>query len=119
MKRWGRKMRTKVKEVIAAPGISLEYALAKDRSTARGQINLEQEREKLREMASVLVKQAVQKQLKEQQNYYKSRPSLAARQMERIFGAGSLERVMVPMISSQVYERVEEHIRLERIRKGG
>lgn len=65
-----------------------------------------------------MAREAVQRQMKEQQEYYRSRPSLAARQMEQIFGAGSMERALAPAISVQVYEQLEDRIRREWIRKG-
>ena len=64
------------------------------------------------------IKEAVKKQLKEEREYYRSRPSLAAKQAEQMFGAGGLENVLVPAVTVQVYERIEEQMRREWIRKG-
>lgn len=112
-------MRTQVKRVCTAPRMHMEYALAKSgNGKAEQQTSPEREKEKLREMVRGLVKEAVQKQLKEQQDYYKSRPSLAARQMEQMFGTGNLERMLTSAVSVRVYEQIEDHIRHEWIRKG-
>lgn len=112
-------MKTQVKSVVTAPRIHMEYAVSKSgKAKAEQQTSPEREKEKLKEMVRVLVKEAVQKQLKEQQDYYKSRPSLAARQIEQIFGAGNMERMLTPAVSRVVYEQIEDHIRHEWIRKG-
>ncbi len=112
-------MRTQVKRVCTSSRMHLEYALAKSgNGKAEQQTSPEREKEKLREMVRVLVKEAVQKQLKEQQDYYKSRPSLAVRQMEQMFGTGNLERMLTSAVSMRVYEQIEDHIRHEWIRKG-
>lgn len=71
------------------------------------------EREKMKEALLPFVREAVKKQLKEEREYYRSRPSLAARQLEGVLGQGQL----VPMLAGQVCEQVERQIRLERIRK--
>ena len=113
-------MKTQVKKIAAGQSVRLEYAHAGNGRAETGERpNPEREREKIREMIAVLVKQAVQKQWKEQQDYYKSRPSLAVRQMEQMFGAGNLERALAPGISFKVYEQIEERIRHEWVRKGG
>lgn len=71
------------------------------------------EREKMKEALLPFVRETVKKQLKEEREYYRSRPSLAARQMESVLGQGQL----VPILAGQVCERVERQLRLERIRK--
>lgn len=112
-------MKTQIQSVVFAAQIPLEYALPKGQSAgSRLRPEPGREREKIREMLIPLVKETVQRQLKEQQDYYRSRPSLAARQMEQIFGAGSMERALTPVISLQVYEQLEDRIRHEWIRKG-
>ena len=112
-------MRTQVRRVVSAAQLPLEYAIPKAQSTeSRQRPEAGREKEKIKEMLIPLVKAAVQRELREQQDYYKSRPSLAARQMEQIFGAGSVERALAPMISLQVYGQLEDRIRHEWIRKG-
>ena len=69
-------------------------------------------------MIAPLVKEAVKKQMKEQQEYYRSRPSLAAKQVEQVFGAGNLERALTPAVYLRVYERIEDRLRREAVRKG-
>lgn len=107
-------MRTQVRSVATAEQIPMVYALPKGQN-AEGRSRPEpgREKEKVREMLIPLVKETVQRQLKEQQDYYKSRPSLAVRQLEQIFGAGSMERA----VTVQVYEQLEDRIRHEWIRK--
>lgn len=71
------------------------------------------ERERLKESLLPFVREAVKKQLKEERDYYRSRPSMAARQLEGILGQGQLLQV----VAEQVCSQVERRIRLERIRK--
>ena len=112
-------MRTQVQGVVTAAQLPMEYALPRGRSAeSRPRTEPGREKEKIREMLLPMVKEAVQRQLKEQQDYYRSRPSLAARQMEQIFGAGSVERALTPAVTMQVYEQLEDRIRHEWIRKG-
>ncbi len=112
-------MKTHVKGVAVGPRVNMEYASPNGVRNADGQQpDLTREREKLKEMFVPLVKEAVQRQLKEQQEYYRSRPSLAAKQMEQVFGAGNMERALTPALSLRVYERIEDRVRHELIRKG-
>ncbi len=112
-------MRTSVMRVAAAPGLHMEYARLKGGRMEAGKLpDAARERERIREMLVPLVREAVQRQWKEQQDYYRSRPSLAARQIGQMFGAGSMERALIPAVSLRVCEKVEERIRQERIRKG-
>lgn len=73
----------------------------------------DQEREKLKESLLPFVREAVKKQLKEERDYYRSRPSMAARQLEGILGQGQLLQV----VAEQVCSQVEKRMRLERIRR--
>lgn len=115
----GLQMKIHMKGVAAAPRVDMEYALPKSGRPEPGEPpDTGRERERIREMLLPLVKEAVQKQLREQQDYYRSRPSLAAKQLEQVFGAGNLEKALAPAVSLRVYERIEERIRQERIRKG-
>lgn len=112
-------MKTYVKGVAVGPRVNMEYASPKgERNADVQQPNPARERERIKEMLVPLVKEAVQRQLKEQQEYYRSRPSLAAKQMEQVFGAGNMERVLIPALSLRVYERIEDRVRHELIRKG-
>ncbi|MCM1539761.1 MAG: hypothetical protein NC121_00690 [Blautia sp.] len=112
-------MKTYIKRAVAGPPVNMEYASPKGAKPAGGQQpDPARERERIREMLTPLVKEAVQRQMKEQQEYYRSRPSLAARQMEQIFGAGNVERALTPAVSLRVYEKIEDRLRHERIRKG-
>ncbi len=76
------------------------------------------EREKLKELLLPFVKETVKKQLREEREYYRSRPSLAAKQLEHVLGAGNLESAVVPAVTLRVYEQLEERMRCEWIRKG-
>lgn len=111
-------MKTQVKGVTPAPRVPMEYALFKNGRMSGGRPEGGREKEKIKSLLASLVKQEVKKQLKEQQDYYKSRPSFAVKQMEQLFGRGSFERVLLPAVSGQVYEQIEERIRLEWLRKG-
>ena len=73
-----------------------------------------QEREKMKEALLPFVRETVKKQLREEREYYRSRPSMAAKQLEGVLGQGQL----VATVTRQVCRQVEEHIRLERIRRG-
>ncbi len=114
-------MRTQVKKAVCAGQETMEYALLGRRRTESSGPQ-EPGRERLKELLLPMVREAVQKQLKEQlkeqQDYYRSRPSLALRQAEQIFGAGNVERAIAPAVSRQVYEQLEERICRERLRKG-
>ena len=110
-------MRTQVKKAVCAGQETMEYALLGRRRTESSGPQ-EPGRERLKELLLPMVREAVQKQLKEQQDYYRSRPSLALRQAEQIFGAGNVESAIAPAVSRQVYEQLEERICRERLRKG-
>lgn len=110
-------MRTQVKKVAFAMRETMEYALA-GRGRPEQQRPQEPGRDRLKEALLPMVREAVQKQLKEQQDYYRSRPSLAFRQAEQIFGAGNVERALAPAVSRQVYEQLEDRLRREGLRKG-
>lgn len=113
-------MSLEIKSIVyETHGIHLEYARQGGSGAVRTEgVDWSRERERLKESLLPFVKEAVQKQLKEEREYYKSRPSLAAKHMEQLFGAGNVEQAFLPRVTSQVYERIEERIRQERIRKG-
>ncbi|MCM1064957.1 MAG: hypothetical protein NC420_10900 [Eubacterium sp.] len=112
-------MKTYIKRVAIGPPMNMEYASPKGVRAAGGQQpDPAREKERIREMLTPLVKEAVQRQMKEQQEYYRSRPSLAAKQMEQVFGAGNMERALTPAVSLRVYEKIEDRLRHEMIRKG-
>lgn len=100
-------------------GINLIYAQkGETASQNRMSTNWTREREKLKEQLLPFIRETVKKQLKEEQEYYRSRPSLALKRIENILGAGNMENVIVPMVTSRVYERMEERLRHEAVRKG-
>lgn len=112
-------MKTTVLRVVPGPHVKMEYATRRSAEPGSGQQpDPARERDRIREMIPPLVKEAVKKQMKEQQEYYRSRPSLAAKQVEQVFGAGNLERVLTPTLSLRVYERIEDRLRREAVRKG-
>jgi len=113
-------MRTQVHAVVRDSGnVCSEYAFpGGSRRQTQAKPDLSREREKMKEMLLPFVKEAVKKQLKEERDYYRSRPSMAARQLETVFGRGNLENVLVPALTLQVWEQVEERMRHEWIRKG-
>ncbi len=104
---------------VAAEGVCKAYAAAGCRQGAeREKTDWNREREKLKEMLLPFVKEAVKKQLKEEREYYRSRPSLAAKQAESIFGMGNLEDTLARGVAGRVYGQFEERIRHEWVRKG-
>lgn len=110
------RMRTRVLPVCAdSESICREYAGFGSRQTLRqDKTDLKSERDKMKEALLPFVREAVKKQMKEEREYYRSRPSLAARQLEGVLGQGQL----VPILTGQVCDRVERQLKLERIRKG-
>lgn len=115
--RMGIKM--KIKSVIYdSQGICFEYARPGSGGGRTKEIDWAKEREKMKEALLPFVKEAVRKQLKEEREYYKSRPSLAAKHMEQVFGANRPESVLVSGVALRVYEKVEERLRLDAMRKG-
>ena len=109
-----RKMKTQVMPVRAdSESICREYACFGGRLLQKQERpDARQERKKMKEALLPLVRETVKKQLKEEREYYRSRPSLAARQLEGVLGQGQ----MIPVITSRVCEQVERRIRLERLR---
>ncbi len=114
------RMRTQVKEIhMVSEGICRDYALPGRREADRPEkTDWDREREKMKGMLLPFVKETVKKQLKEEREYYHSRPSMAAKQLENIFGRENLENMLVPSVTLQVYDRLEECARREWARKG-
>lgn len=117
----GRKtLKTQIKPIVQEScGIVMEYAHPGapcfDRQSAP---DWNRERERLKEQLLPFLKETVKKQLKEEREYYKSRPSLAAKQLEAVLGTGGVEKILVSAAVERVYERIEQQLRLERMRKG-
>lgn len=116
----GSRLRIQVKRVTpVSEGICREYALLGNRQEKQQEkTDWKREREKMKEMLLPFIKETVKKQLKEEREYYKSRPSMAAKQLESIFGAGRMEAAAAAGITSRVYEELEARIRREWVRKG-
>ena len=72
------------------------------------------ERTKIKEALLPFVREAVKKQMKEEREYFRSRPSLAARQFESIFG----QEQIISTLTYRVCEQMEQQLRHERLRKG-
>lgn len=109
-----RNMKTQVMPVRAdSDSICREYARPGGRLPQKQERpDFRREREKMKEALLPFVRETVKKQLKEEREYYRSRPSLAARQLEGVLGQGQ----MIPVITGRVCEQVERRIRLERLR---
>lgn len=111
-------IRTKIKlhvlPVLAdSESVCREYARPGSRAPQRQEKpDSRRERDKMKETLLPLVREAVKKQLKEEREYYRSRPSQAARQLEGVLGQGQ----MIPVIAGRVCEQVERRMRLERLR---
>lgn len=115
-----KKLSTQVKGArISSESICRDYALwGRCGADRQEKTDWDREREKMKGMLLPLVKEMVKKQLKEEQEYYRSRPTMAAKQLENTFGKGTLENIFIPSVTLQVYEQLEENIRREWIRKG-
>lgn len=109
------RIKTRVMPVCGdSASLCREYAgLGERPARRREKVDFRAEREKMKEALLPFVREAVKKQLKEEREYYRSRPSLAARQLEGVLGQGQL----LPILTGQVCDRVERQIRMERIRK--
>lgn len=110
------RMKMRVKPVIVdSENICREYALP-GRSPGGKPANTDRsrEREQMKEALLPFVREAVKKQMKEEREYYRSRPSLAARQLESFLGQGQL----VSTLTGQVCEQMEQRFRHERLRRG-
>ncbi len=110
----------RVQEVrITSESICRDYALPGGRRAGiQEKIDWDRERERMKTMLLPFVKETIKKQLKEEQEYYRSRPSMAAKQLENTLGRGTLENMLIPSVALQVYERLEESVRREWVRKG-
>lgn len=115
-----KQLSTKVKAArFSSESICRDYALpGRCRTERPKEPDWDREREKMKGMFLPLVKEMIKKQLKEEQEYYRSRPTMAAKQLENTFGRGALENMLIPSVTLQVYERLEEDIRREWVRKG-
>lgn len=109
------RMKTRVMPVCGdSESMCREYAGFRSSPVQRQEkVDFKAEREKMKAALLPFVQETVKKQLKEEREYYRSRPSLAARQLEGVLGQGQL----VPILAGQVCDRLERQIRLERIRK--
>lgn len=76
------------------------------------------DKDRLKEQLAPFIRETVQKVLKEEREYYKSRPSLAARHYGGIVPGGRPDSVYTAAVAGQVYGQIEERLRLEWIRKG-
>lgn len=106
---------------IESRRISLVYAAREcgGRNTERyEEADRNRERERLKEQLMPYLREMVKKQLKEQQDYYKSRPSMAEKHFENIFRTSSMEKAMAAKVTTQVYVRMEERMRWEWLRRG-
>lgn len=108
----------KIKPIVYdTQGICLEYAHPGSGAGRTKEIDRTKEREKIKEALLPFIKETVRKQLKEEREYYKSRPSLAAKHMEQVFGTDRPESALVSGVALRVYEKVEERLRLDAMRK--
>lgn len=110
------RMRIRVKPVLVdSENVCREYALpGRSPGGKQEKADRNREREQIKEALLPFVKEAVKKQMKEEREYYRSRPSLAARQLESFFGQGQL----VSALTGQVCEQMEQRFRYERLRRG-
>lgn len=76
------------------------------------------ERDRLKEDLSPYIKEQIRKILKEEQDYYKTRPSLAARYYGGMAAAVRAEEGRQREITVRVYARLEDRMRKEWLRKG-
>lgn len=113
-------IKTQVQRVsVATEGICKEYAAAGRRQgTGNEKTDWNREREKLKEMLLPFVKEAVKKQLREEREYYRSRPSLAMKQAESMLGLRDMKETLARGVTDRVYAQMEEQLRREWVRKG-
>ena len=105
--------------VEASKSLSLEYADGNGSMNKQmAQSDRNRERERLKEQLLPFLRETVKKMLKEEREYYKSRPSQAARQFESILGTGNIQNILAPAVARQVYTQMEERTRWEWLRKG-
>lgn len=98
--------------------IRLVYAVQGRGSVDTGGRDIKREREQLKEWLKPLVKETVQKQFKEEREYYKSHPSMAARYYGGLLKPEYMEAAFTETVAGDVYGRVEERLRMKRIRTG-
>lgn len=115
-----KRLNTQVKAVrVSSEDKRRDYALLGRRDVyMREKPDWDRDREKIKGMILPFVKEMIKKQMKEEREYYRSRPTMAAKQMEDTFGRGMLENILVPSVALRVYERLEDGIRREWVRKG-
>lgn len=75
------------------------------------------ELEKLKGSLQSFIRESIKKQLKEERDYYKSRPAQAAKYYGDMLGQG-LKGDMVDSVTEKVYSRMENHMRYEWVRRG-
>lgn len=100
--------------------VKLEYAYKSGcrREKEQKKPDVNKDREQLKTFLYPWIQETLQKLLKEERDYYKSRPSLAARHYGSFFQATSMQRMLLNTMSGEVYAQVKERMRLESIRKG-
>lgn len=76
------------------------------------------EREQIKEWLKPWVNELVQKQMKAEREYYKSRPGLAAKQFGSLIRPEYMQTAFMSALSRSVYDRLEEKLHEEKIRKG-
>ncbi len=103
---------------VSSGNVNLEYA-QRDKKGGGASTEAGVDREKLKALLIPLVKEAVKKQLKEEREYYRSRPSQAVKQFEGVLPGEYLGKLAAPAVTRQVYAQLEERLRREWMRKGG
>lgn len=99
--------------------VCLEYARRDSQIKNKpAEEDFNRERERMKAQLLPFVKDTVKRLLKEEREYYKSRPSLAAKQFESSFPSGYFGSLVASAASRQIYAQIEERMRLEWIRKG-
>lgn len=109
-------MKVQVRPVLVdTENLCREYAaLGRGFGGTQEKADWSRERDKLKEALLPFVREAVKKQMKEEREYYRSRPSLAVRQLESTFGQGQV----ISALTGRVCEQVELRLRHERLRRG-
>lgn len=102
-------------------GGSLEYAQKhRDRENpAANAVSRKREQERFLEDMTPYLKELIKKLLKEERDYYKSRPSLAAKYYGEVLPRQNREEQNFNKVSVQVYHEIETRMRREWMRKGG
>lgn len=99
---------------------SLEYARKQRESEnpTAGAASRKREQERFLEEMTPALRELMKKVLKEERDYYKSRPSLAAKYYGEVIPRQDIGEQQLRTVSVKVYQEIETRLHREWIRKG-